>query len=50
MSVQGLGTDEESLIEIVCSRSNEELVEIKKVYRECKREKVNKQTTLFAHR
>lgn len=33
-SVQGLGTDEEILIEIVCSRSNAELVEIKKVYKE----------------
>lgn len=33
---QGLGTDEETLIEIVCSRNNEEMVEIKKVYRERK--------------
>ncbi|XP_064192871.1 annexin A2-A-like [Anguilla rostrata] len=33
-SMKGLGTDEESLIEIVCSRSNEELVEIKRVYKE----------------
>ncbi|KAJ8247519.1 hypothetical protein GJAV_G00247320 [Gymnothorax javanicus] len=33
-SMKGLGTDEETLIEIVCSRSNEELVEIKKVYKE----------------
>ncbi|XP_076880287.1 annexin A2b isoform X2 [Brachyhypopomus gauderio] len=33
-SVKGLGTDEESLIEMVCSRSNEELLEIKKVYRD----------------
>lgn len=34
--LQGLGTDEESLIEILCSRSNDELIEIKKVYKECK--------------
>ncbi|XP_060796615.1 annexin A2-A-like [Neoarius graeffei] len=33
-SMKGLGTDEESLIEMVCSRSNEELMEIKKVYKE----------------
>lgn len=32
--LQGLGTDEESLIEIMCSRNKEELMEIKKVYRE----------------
>lgn len=31
---QGLGTDEETLIEIMCSRNNEELMEIKKFYRE----------------
>uniref|UniRef100_A0A3Q0QWA0 Annexin n=1 Tax=Amphilophus citrinellus TaxID=61819 RepID=A0A3Q0QWA0_AMPCI len=35
-SIKGLGTDEETLIEILCSRSNEELVEIKRVYKECK--------------
>ncbi|KAF3688814.1 Annexin A2 Annexin II Annexin-2 [Channa argus] len=33
-SIKGLGTDEETLIEILCSRSSEELVEIKKVYKE----------------
>lgn len=36
MCFQGLGTDEEALIEIVCSRNNEELVEIKRVYKESK--------------
>ncbi|XP_042351568.1 annexin A2-A-like [Plectropomus leopardus] len=33
-SIKGLGTDEETLIEVLCSRSNAELVEIKKVYKE----------------
>ncbi|XP_075994364.1 annexin A2-like [Genypterus blacodes] len=33
-SIKGLGTDEETLIEILCSRSNGELVEIKRVYKE----------------
>uniref|UniRef100_A0AAY4EAF7 Annexin n=1 Tax=Denticeps clupeoides TaxID=299321 RepID=A0AAY4EAF7_9TELE len=33
-SIKGLGTDEETLIEILCSRSSTELQEIKKVYRE----------------
>ncbi|MEQ2270310.1 hypothetical protein XENORESO_019374 [Xenotaenia resolanae] len=33
-SIKGLGTDEETLIEILCSRSNDELVEIKRVYNE----------------
>uniref|UniRef100_A0A3Q0QUX4 Annexin A2a n=1 Tax=Amphilophus citrinellus TaxID=61819 RepID=A0A3Q0QUX4_AMPCI len=37
-SIKGLGTDEETLIEILCSRSNEELVEIKRVYKEFKKE------------
>uniref|UniRef100_A0A3P8XET3 Annexin n=1 Tax=Esox lucius TaxID=8010 RepID=A0A3P8XET3_ESOLU len=34
-SIKGLGTDEETLIEIVCSRSSSELSEIKTVYKEC---------------
>ncbi|KAL0968922.1 hypothetical protein UPYG_G00273760 [Umbra pygmaea] len=33
-SIKGLGTDEETLIEIVCSRSSSELAEIKTVYKE----------------
>uniref|UniRef100_A0A3P8ZGU8 Annexin n=1 Tax=Esox lucius TaxID=8010 RepID=A0A3P8ZGU8_ESOLU len=33
-SIKGLGTDEETLIEIVCSRSSSELSEIKTVYKE----------------
>ncbi|XDV18385.1 hypothetical protein PO909_024088 [Leuciscus waleckii] len=33
-SMKGLGTDEDSLNEMVCSRNKEELMEIKKVYRE----------------
>uniref|UniRef100_A0A4W5MC51 Annexin n=1 Tax=Hucho hucho TaxID=62062 RepID=A0A4W5MC51_9TELE len=33
-SIKGLGTDEEVLIEIVCSRSSSELAEIKTVYKE----------------
>ncbi|XP_074151044.1 annexin A2 isoform X1 [Sminthopsis crassicaudata] len=33
-SMKGLGTDEDSLIEIICSRTNQELYEINKVYRE----------------
>lgn len=36
VSWQGLGTDEETLIELVCSRSSTELMEIKKVYKERK--------------
>lgn len=32
-AVEGLGTDDESLIEIVCPRTNEEIQEIKKEYR-----------------
>ncbi|XP_058485036.1 annexin A2-like [Solea solea] len=41
-SMKGLGTDEESLIEIVCSRNNEEMVEIKKVYRELFKKELEK--------
>ncbi|XP_034541121.1 annexin A2-A-like [Notolabrus celidotus] len=33
-SIKGLGTDEETLIEILCSRSSNELVEIKQIYME----------------
>lgn len=33
---QGLGTDEDTLIELLCSRSNKELVEIKTAYKESK--------------
>lgn len=33
-SMKGLGTDEVTLIELVCSRSNSEMQEIKKVYKE----------------
>ncbi|XP_035385504.1 annexin A2b isoform X1 [Electrophorus electricus] len=41
-SMKGLGTDEESLIEIVCSRTNEELLEIKKTYREMFKKELEK--------
>ncbi|KAJ8412886.1 hypothetical protein AAFF_G00104680 [Aldrovandia affinis] len=41
-SMKGLGTDEESLIEIVCSRSNDELVEIKRVYKELFKKELEK--------
>nr|7PCB_A Chain A, Sorting nexin-27,Annexin A2 [Homo sapiens] len=33
-SMKGLGTDEDSLIEIICSRTNQELQEINRVYKE----------------
>uniref|UniRef100_A0A8C6N8L6 Annexin n=1 Tax=Melopsittacus undulatus TaxID=13146 RepID=A0A8C6N8L6_MELUD len=33
-SMKGLGTDEDTLIEIICSRTNQELSEIIRVYRE----------------
>uniref|UniRef100_A0A7N8X1V8 Annexin n=1 Tax=Mastacembelus armatus TaxID=205130 RepID=A0A7N8X1V8_9TELE len=41
-SIKGLGTDEETLIEILCSRSNDELVEIKKVYKELFKKELEK--------
>ncbi|KAK0138370.1 Annexin A2 [Merluccius polli] len=41
-SIKGLGTDEETLIEIVCSRSKAELVEIKKVYKEMFKKELEK--------
>ena len=33
-SMKGLGVDEDSLTEIVCSRTNQELQEINRVYKE----------------
>ncbi|XP_047436973.1 annexin A2-like isoform X1 [Mugil cephalus] len=42
-SMKGLGTDEETLIEIVCSRSNEELTEIKKVYKDMFKKDLDKE-------
>ncbi|XP_038160430.1 annexin A2-like [Cyprinodon tularosa] len=44
-SMKGLGTDEEALIELVCSRNNEELTEIKKVYREMFKKELEKDIT-----
>uniref|UniRef100_A0AAZ3NPP1 Annexin n=1 Tax=Oncorhynchus tshawytscha TaxID=74940 RepID=A0AAZ3NPP1_ONCTS len=41
-SIKGLGTDEETLIEMVCSRSAEELVEIKRVYKELFKKELEK--------
>ncbi|KAM9765898.1 annexin A2-like isoform 2-T2 [Menidia menidia] len=41
-SMKGLGTDEETLIEMVCSRNNEELMEIKKVYRDMFKKELEK--------
>ncbi|XP_062317564.1 annexin A2-like [Osmerus eperlanus] len=41
-SMKGLGTDEETLIEIVCSRSKDELVEIKAVYKELFKKELEK--------
>ncbi|KAM7396739.1 hypothetical protein PAMP_019756 [Pampus punctatissimus] len=41
-SIKGLGTDEETLIEILCSRSTAELVEIKQVYKELFKKELEK--------
>ncbi|XP_066504397.1 annexin A2b isoform X1 [Hoplias malabaricus] len=41
-SMKGLGTDEESLIELVCSRSNEELLDIKRLYKEIFKKELEK--------
>uniref|UniRef100_A0A674N128 Annexin n=1 Tax=Takifugu rubripes TaxID=31033 RepID=A0A674N128_TAKRU len=41
-SIKGLGTDEETLIEILCSRSNTELLEIKQVYKELFKKELDK--------
>ncbi|XP_028287730.1 annexin A2-A-like [Parambassis ranga] len=41
-SIKGLGTDEETLIEVLCSRSNAELVEIKNVYKELFKKELEK--------
>ncbi|KAJ0001892.1 hypothetical protein NQD34_001688 [Periophthalmus magnuspinnatus] len=41
-SMKGLGTDEETLIEIVCSRSTEEMVTIKRIYREMFKKELDK--------
>ncbi len=34
--VQGLGTDEETLLEILCTRSGQQLQEIRGAYQHCK--------------
>ncbi|KAG2470639.1 ANXA2 protein, partial [Polypterus senegalus] len=44
-SMKGLGTDEDTLIEVVCSRNNEELAEIKKVYKEIYKTELEKDIT-----
>ncbi|XP_037553662.1 annexin A2-B [Nematolebias whitei] len=41
-SMKGLGTDEETLIELVCSRNNEELTEIKTVYKDLFKKELEK--------
>ncbi|XP_067105260.1 annexin A2-B-like [Osmerus mordax] len=44
-SMKGLGTDEETLIEIVCSRSNDELMDIKSVYKELFKKELEKEVS-----
>ena len=34
--IQGVGTDEDDLIEILCSRNNAQITEIKTLYKKCK--------------
>ena len=34
-AVKGLGTDEKALVEVLCSRSNEELQAMKASYKKC---------------
>ncbi|XP_060923573.1 annexin A2-B-like [Limanda limanda] len=41
-SMKGLGTDEETLIEMVCSRSTEEMLEIKRVYKDMFKKELEK--------
>lgn len=41
-SMKGLGTDEETLIELVCSRTNDEMVTIKKVYKDMFKKELDK--------
>ncbi|XP_056134097.1 annexin A2-A-like [Lampris incognitus] len=42
VSMKGLGTDEESLIEIVCSRTSDELAEIKMIYKDMFKKELEK--------
>lgn len=35
-AIKGLGTDEQVLTEIICTRSNQELKDIKAAYKTCK--------------